>query len=234
MPRAQDSRSASSTTDRSVACVSRPSASSSRDPAHLVELVRRGPPGLPPTGAHEEEVDRLVEARACRGRRSSVMAQIGPSISTAQPGLLARLAAAAVSSRVSPASGVPLGSAQSGGLAPMGQCDLVRPSMLRWTTPPADVARAFRRIGTPQPATRGGRAEARAAARCGGRGPTGGDRRWGSGSGWSGAQRGHARRRPARGAGPVIDRSVAGQARGAAGGAERAGRSRSRWMGWET
>ena len=58
------------------------------------------------------------------------------------------------------------GSAQSGGCRLRTSTISRRPSSARWTTPPADVARAERSAGTPA-ATRDARAEARAT---GGRG----------------------------------------------------------------
>src|SRR4029077_4959210 len=65
----------------------------------------------------------------------------------------------AVSSMDSPLSGVPLGSAQSKGLRRCTRRISTRSPSDRWTTPPADVARAWRSGATPLVGADAGSAE---------------------------------------------------------------------------
>ena len=157
------------------------------------------------------------------------MSPSGPSSSTRRP-VSSRVSRSAVSSRVSPASGVPLGRAHSGGRRRWTSAISVRPSFDRWTTPPADVARAFRRAATArlcaasalEPERQSGAAVPDA---------TGGTDAGEDEATGRGPQRGHARRRQPRDTGPVIDRRRAIQpeppaARARTAGAEVDGRVR--------
>ena len=119
------------------------------DPADLVELVVVA--GEVAAGRlHEEVVDGLVDARARTGRTSTRWTRAAPVIRTSRP-VSSATSRRAVSSVVSPRSGVPLGSVQvrpSRSRRRLPTTSWGRPASYRTTMPPAEVAVAVLRRAT--------------------------------------------------------------------------------------
>ena len=117
-----------------------------REPADLVELVvvvRQ----VAADGAHQEEVDRLVEARPAADEEVADVADRLLDLDP-QAGLLARLAQRRLLQGLA-GVGRALGKRPQRRMAAMDEGDLECDRRSdRWTTPPADVARALRRAAT--------------------------------------------------------------------------------------